>query len=613
MIRKIVIGNAKIFCFEKRLTKSDPEYNVLNGLTDLEPYIPDAGPVKELAANIRLVDMNDLQSFDLDVYKSHDLQIRVGPIYGPRDYLRKYIKIPGLNNLKNISKEQFDKYVDGDMVNLYVIGNNVVLAKYVKKNSLGDIKMENDIYRIIEEYARNNNIRIEDVDKVKLVKSFDNVVKIAKEKSELKRVADKLKEEEMVKLLNDAKKLAETIDMNGYIEILYQRIRQANYMYRKSHIINLINSIMTQQGADLRGLSGIGKDSIAKIFAMLSSEDYEYQVLEISASIGLELDDKRVLGYQDYFTKEYQDSNYSNHFKKSNKDQKKPFFSIVTEANLINLDKSFSPITSSMDSAFKKITRPRYGNVDSNTDKDPEFTDNNFMFLTTNEYIGRKDLSLKDKDRMMIIGYNDPYLRRIKDISGKYKPISPEPVLSELFKRHILNNEFRKMSIREAYDKNGNYKIWADKYNDVIVDLYDKLNNTLKRNHMENMQIANRLQDATNKYLFVATLLPIDERLDKGEYKDLAIDEKLILNQKLAFGRFLSQKFITKLEDATDAHLRGLKEIKEILSKESKSETGLLLSEDDCIKMLENIILRIRIYERSSDSELDFINQPEED
>ncbi len=613
MIRKIVIGNAKIFCFEKRLTKSDPEYDVLNGLTDLEPYIPDAGPTKEFAANIRFVDMNDLQSFDLNAYKPHDLQIRVGPTYGPRDYLRKYIKIPGLNNLKNISEEQFDKYVDGDIINLYVIGNNVVLAKYVKKNSLGDVKMETDIYKMIEEYAKNNNMHIEDVDKVKLVKSFDDVVKIAKEKYELKRVANKLKEDEVIKLLKDAKKLAETIDMNGYIEMLYQRIRQANYMYRKSHIINLINSIMSQPGADLRGLSGIGKDSIAKIFAMLSSEDYSYQVLEISASIGLELDDKRVLGYQDYFTKEYQDSNYSYHLKKSNKDTKKPFFMIITEANLVNLDKAFSPITSSMDSAFKKITHPRYGNVDVDTDKDSEFTDNNFMFLTTNEYTGRKDLSSKDKDRMMIIGYNDPYLRRIKDISGKYKPISPDPILSELFKRHILSNDFRKMSIREAYDKNENYKIWADKYNDSIVDLYDKLNNTLKRNHMENMQIANRLQDATNKYLFVATLLPIDERFDNEEYKNLTMDQKSVLNQKLAFGRFLSQKFITKLEDATDVHLKGLKEIKEILSKESKSETGLLLSEDDCIKMLENIIWRIKIYERPSDSELDFINQPEED
>lgn len=412
----------------------------------------------------------------------------------------------------------------------------------------------------------------------------------------------------------NVRELSEKIDIKEYINMLYERIRQTDYMYRKSDIVNLINSIMTQQGVDLRGVSGIGKDSIAKIFCMLSCENYDEQVLEISASIGLELDDKRVLGYQDAFTHEYQDSNYLTHMKKSNKDSKKPFFYIITEANLVNLDKSLSPITSSMDSAFKKITRPRYGNINSDTDPDPEFTDNDFMFLTTNDYKERKDLSLKDRDRMMIIGYNDPYLRRIKDRSGeKYKPLSSEPILAELFKKHILNNEFRKMSIRDARYNNGDYKIWEDKYNDVIAELYEKLNGVLKRNHMENLQIANRLQDATNKYLFVATLLPIDEKFDKEEYKDFATDEKLVMNQKLVFDRFLCQKFMTKLEDATYIHLKGLKEIKEILSEESKSETSLLHSEAECIKMLENIIWRIKSYEQQYDSELGFIDQPEDD
>lgn len=608
---KIAVGNKTFVYFHDPMTISFSRYGYIDGLTQYSAYI-------KTGDEIPIIDIEDGKKYIVKISFKGDLQIKF--FIGDQRFLfKKYY--PGLDqeiidHPQQLTVEQFEKIFSGDMFKIFIgLRNKEIYFRIVRKNSTGGIKMNID--KMIKEYTGNNGEFVKHIDKEKLNKllsdDMEKAIQDAKDKSNLQISSDKSEKERIDNILKAAKKSAADISMGGYVEMLYQRIRRADFMYRKSDVVNLINSMMTQQGVDLRGVSGTGKDSIAKILCMLSCENYDEQVLEISASVGLELDDKRVLGYQHGLTGEYQYSKYLIHIKKSNKDIKKPFFQIMTEANLVNLDKSFSPITSSMDSAFKKITLPRYGNINNDMEPDPEFTDNNFILLTTNDYIGRKDLSPKDKDRMMIIGYNDPFLRRMKDLSNDYKPISPEPVLAELFKRHVLNNEFRKMSIRDAYRKNGDYKIWADEYNDKIAKLYDELNEVLRINHMENLQIANRLQDATNKYLFVAALLSIDEGSDEKKYEDSIKDQKSVLSQKLAFDRFLCQKFITKLEGATDIYLKCLKEIKTTLSKESNSETGLLPSEADCIKMLENIIWRIKSYEQPDKSELDIIYKPEEE
>lgn len=493
------------------------------------------------------------------------------------------------------------KKTDDEMIDIVKIEKQEEKGKQEEREGAEIMinKSEEEIEKVDERMIDIQKL-IDNIDKPEFVQLIRSAIKKTREQIEKEENDDKDIKERIEQAAKEIEKVAKDIDTRKFINNIYGIIRCADYMYYELQVKNYIISLMAQPWVCMTGVNGAGKDSLAILVATLCSENYNEQVLEFTASKGLENDNKLVVGYQHALTNKFQYTEILYHIIKSQENPGRPYFIIISEANVANLDSYLVQIATAIESASTKITLPRYRYIDTKSaEPDIKIPKNLFIILTMNKHKERKDLSLMDLDRMNVIDFDRPYLRRGNDRSGEnYKEIvSQDPLLVYLFKKLVLDNEFRNLTIRDAYYKIGKYKEWEKKNGDIIADLLDRINAILVKYHMIQEQDANRNQDAILKYSYIA---------------------KDIMDDNVAIDLQLSQKVITKLENVTDDNIDAIKEIREliidarvitktengddirhlVIDKKSSEGSKLLPDKSKSVEDLDNIIWRIDIYGR---------------
>lgn len=473
------------------------------------------------------------------------------------------------------------RYIDEQCVDrqgLALLLHQSIIKKMEKDNVLSTVDINAVIDSIPEiGFAQITQIINDSIDSVK--------TKNDKESKDRKDVEEKLKKKEeeikleLEKTKKDSKDRAEKISMEEYVKMFHGRLRQGLFMYKEIDIEFFFSSILSGQWTNLRGVNGIGKDLLLILFATLSCEDFDEQVLFIPPSLGQEIDDTRTLGYQSGFTDKYYHSRYTDHISRSNKNPSKLYIIINSEANIVNMDRSYLPISVAIDSANKKITLPRYRKEgDTSIEEDPEIKDNILIFNTTNDIIRRPEITLKDIDRMSMINLIDPIIRSTEDRkklenadgTNNYKPIiGPEPIFIELCKKYILTSRFRTTNLRGLYWIDNEYRNFEDEYQDDLRDEVNKLNAILKNGHLRNAQMAPRFTESALRFLYVAI-------------------KKLKIDPKLAKIQLMLERFVPRIEDITEYHIDTLDIIKDELIE------YLSIDKDaDPIKEIDEIIWKL--------------------
>lgn len=472
------------------------------------------------------------------------------------------------------------RYIDEQCVDKQVLTSLLhksIINKIEKDNILNTVDI-NDVIDSIPEtgLAQIAQIVNNSIDCIKVKNDKEsNDRRYAKEKLKKKEEDIKL---ELEKVKKDAKDRAEKISIEEYVKMFHERLRQGLYMYRESDIKFFFSSILSGKWTNLRGVNGFGKDFLLILFGMLSCEDFDDQVLIVPPSIGQEIDDTRILGYQSSLTDKYYHSRTSEHFVKSNKNPDKLYMIINTEANIVNMDRAYLPISVATDSAQSKITLPRFRKEgDTHLEEDPKNTDNMLIFNTTNDIIRRPEISLKDIDRMSIMNLVDPIMRSTEDReklenddgTNNYKPITgPEPIFVELAKKHIIMNNDRTTNLRDLYYADSEYRKFENEYQDDLVCMINKLNNILKNGHLRNAQMASRFTENALKFLYVTI-------------------KKLKIDPKLAKSQLMLERFIPRIEDVREEHIDILNIIKDELTE------WLSDKEADPIKEIDEIIWKL--------------------
>lgn len=468
--------------------------------------------------------------------------------------------------------------------------NNINIGKFIDKQGLACV-----IHKSIRDKREkdfNNDLDILDISAIvesisdtELNQIINKSIHYSKEKAS-KESQDRIRAEEKAKKDQENIRInAESIDRLEFIKKIQDAFHMAGFKFSKLQIINHLVCITAQQMLGHSGIPGTGKDTLTIGIEKLVCENYKEQVLEIPANKSLDVDDKPIIGYQHALKQKYQYPPFLWHIKKSLEDQERPYFIIIDEANVANPDSYLTSIVRAIESASRKITFTFYRDEDT---KNGEFElivpKNLFIVFTMNRYETRHRLSPMMLDRMNVIDFRDPNLRKSVDFKStkneelfEYKELSYDPIIAYLFNKYILNDNFRKMTVGEARYKDTNYRDWENQKNDIIVELLESINSELKKGHLIYEQCGPRTQDAILRYLYSS--------------KYFCNDEKIMMDLQIL------QKVIPKIENVTDDYVDTLKNIRDLLS------TSALLPPSEksiSIEKLNDIIWRVDPYGRNS-------------
>ena len=205
------------------------------------------------------------------------------------------------------------------------------------------------------------------------------------------------------------------------------------FFFKEELVEDFLLSLKTKPFVILIGNSGTGKTKLAQLFAQyndfknyglfINDEDSCYEVIPVGANW---TENRNLLGYENIITNSYHSTPALELILKAQKNQKNPYFLILDEMNLSQVERYFSDFLSAMESREsiplynKRIIEDKDGNKICNEDKygvpsKLEIPKNLFIIGTVNVDETTYMFSPKVLDRANVLEFEAPYMNKIFD------------------------------------------------------------------------------------------------------------------------------------------------------------------------------------------------------
>lgn len=342
----------------------------------------------------------------------------------------------------------------------------------------------------------------------------------------------------------------EGINEIDLIDSVYETILKNGFTFSREQVINYYLSLKTKPFVILTGISGTGKTKITELFARAVCQDFDKQYLQLPVRPDWN-DDRNLIGYYNPLTKQYQTTPFLDFIIKAAQDTENPYFVCLDEMNLARVEYYFSTFLSAMESGSKEISLPGYGMIKTGDGKEMQdkisIPSNLFFTGTVNMDETTYRFSPKVLDRANTIEFNEIELKKSRETENS-SPINPE--LTELFKKHFLNDEVRKNGFSSEA-----YKEWETKNWDELVGFLDRINKEALEK--QNLHFGYRIRDEVIRYLYFT------EKLNSDDFTtNIALDFQI------------KQKILPRIK-GTDSIKKALELLRDIIQEYEQSTKKL--------------------------------------